>query len=27
LVKANIHVDLIRAITDLNNEMRTNAKD
>jgi UDPglucose 6-dehydrogenase len=27
LVKASIHVDLIRAITDLNKEMRTNAKD
>jgi UDPglucose 6-dehydrogenase len=26
LVKSGIHVDLIRAITDLNNEMRTNVK-
>jgi nucleotide sugar dehydrogenase len=27
LVKSGIHVDLIRAITDLNNEMRTNVKE
>jgi UDPglucose 6-dehydrogenase len=27
LVKSGIHVDLIRAVTDLNNEMRTNVKE
>jgi UDP-glucose 6-dehydrogenase len=27
LVKSGLHVDLIRAITDLNNEMRSNVKE